>query len=86
MDRIAALNLAVATDLTIVVDADKNDLRKIAANLYKLVNIIDVRILSEQPHVSRDLALIKVRTEDAEARNNLARSRIAIRRTAGLGL
>jgi acetolactate synthase-1/3 small subunit len=55
--------------MTIVVDANRADVRKIASNLYKLVNVIDVRILSEQPHVSRDLALIKVRTDDADSRN-----------------
>lgn len=55
--------------MTIVVDASRTDVRQIVANLYKLVNVIDVRFLSNQPHVSRDLALIKVRTDDSDSRN-----------------
>jgi acetolactate synthase-1/3 small subunit len=55
--------------MTIVVDANRADVRQIEANLYKLVNVIDVRFISNEPHVSRDLALIKVRTDDAESRN-----------------
>jgi acetolactate synthase I/III small subunit len=54
--------------MTIVVDAEANpDL--IAANLRKLVNVIEVRIVSDKPHVSRDLALIKVRSDDMDSRN-----------------
>jgi acetolactate synthase-1/3 small subunit len=55
--------------MTIVVDAKKANAQMIAANLRKLVNVIEVRNVSEQPHVSRDLALIKVRTDDPESRN-----------------
>ncbi|GAB4524438.1 MAG: acetolactate synthase small subunit [Anaerolineae bacterium] len=55
--------------MTIVIDVRRTDVRQIVANLYKLINVIDVRYLSDQPHVSRDLALIKVRTDDAESRN-----------------
>jgi acetolactate synthase-1/3 small subunit len=43
----------------------------VAANLRKLVNVIEVRVVSEEPHVSRDLALIKVRTDDADSCNNV---------------
>ncbi len=57
--------------MTIVVDAARTDGRRIAANLFKLVNVIDVKLVSEEPHVSRDLALIKVRTDDAESRNTV---------------
>lgn len=57
--------------MTIVVDAKRVDARRIALNLQKLVNVIEVRLVSEQPHVSRDLALIKVRNDDAESRNSL---------------
>lgn len=57
--------------MTIVVDAEKANGRRIAANLFKLVNVIDVKLVSEEPYVSRDLALIKVRTDDAESRNNV---------------
>lgn len=55
--------------MTIVVDAEKVNGRRIAANLFKLVNVIDVRLVSDEPYVSRDLALIKVRTDDVESRN-----------------
>jgi len=55
--------------MTIVVDANRTDVRQIVANLYKQINVIDVRYLSLEPHVSRDLALIKVRTDDIESRN-----------------
>ncbi len=54
--------------MTIVVDA-ANDAHLMAANLFKLVNVIDVNLVSNEPHVSRDLALIKVRTDDIESRN-----------------
>ena len=55
--------------MTIVVDARLANVQIIAANLRKLVNVIEVRIVSNDPHVSRDLALIKVRTDDPESRN-----------------
>lgn len=57
--------------MTIVVDVEQVDVRLIAANLRKLVNVIEVRVVSEEPHVSRDLALIKVRTDDADSRNTV---------------
>lgn len=57
--------------MTIVIDAERNDVRQIVANLYKLINVIEVRHISSEPHISRDLALIKVRTEDSEARNRV---------------
>ncbi len=57
--------------VTIVFDAKQLKAQLIIANLQKLINIIDVRHLSEAPHVSRDLALIKVRTDDPDSRNGL---------------
>ncbi len=57
--------------MTIVVDANRADAHKIATNLYKLVNVIDVRLISQEPHVSRDLALIKVRTDDPDSYNTV---------------
>jgi acetolactate synthase I/III small subunit len=47
--------------MTIVVDGKTEDTVKIEANLYKLVNIIDVQDVTGQPAISRDLALIKVK-------------------------
>ncbi len=45
--------------MTITVD-DSVDASKVEANLYKLVNVIDVQDVTEQPAVVRELALIKV--------------------------
>jgi acetolactate synthase-1/3 small subunit len=47
--------------MTIVVDSDRTDVQKVAQNLCKLVNVIRVEDVTEQPAVMRDLALIKVR-------------------------
>ncbi len=57
--------------MTICVDAGPEYARKIATNLQKLVNVIDVRIIDNEPHVERDLALIKVRNDDAHSRNTI---------------
>ncbi|MBM4426414.1 MAG: acetolactate synthase small subunit [Chloroflexi bacterium] len=49
--------------MTVVVDCPNGDVdaHRIEANLYKLVNVIDVQDVTHQPVVTRDLALIKVR-------------------------
>ncbi len=52
--------------MTIVVDSDQLDARKVEANLYKLVNVIDVQDVSNQASVTRDLALIKVKATSRE--------------------
>ena len=57
--------------MTIRVDAGPEYARKIAANLQKLVNVIDVRVIDNEPHIERDLALIKVRNDDAHSRNTI---------------
>lgn len=57
--------------MTIVVDGARSDARRVATNLAKLINVIDVSVVSAEPHVSRDLALIKVRATDADSRNSL---------------
>lgn len=46
--------------MTITMDSDELDARKVEVNLYKLVNVIDVQDVTNQPAVVRDLALIKV--------------------------
>jgi acetolactate synthase-1/3 small subunit len=46
--------------MTIVVDGERTDTEKVAQNLYKLVNVIKVEDVTEEPSVMRDLALIKV--------------------------
>lgn len=48
--------------MTIVVDANKTNATMVANNLIKLVNVIDVQEVTNEPTVSRDLALIKVRS------------------------
>jgi len=46
--------------MTIVIDSNVTNAERVTANLYKLVNVIQVTDLAEQPAVSRDLALVKV--------------------------
>ena len=57
--------------MTIRVVAGPEYAMRIAANLQKLVNVIDVRVLDNEHHVERDLALIKVRNDDANSRNTI---------------
>ena len=57
--------------MTIRVVAGPEYAKKIANNLQKLVNVIDVRVLDDEPHIVRDLALIKVRNDDADSRNTI---------------
>jgi acetolactate synthase-1/3 small subunit len=51
--------------MTIVVDGDDMTARRIEANLYKLVNVLRVDDVTNQPSVVRDLALIKVAVTSA---------------------
>ena len=46
--------------MTIVVETDEFGARRLEANLYKLVNVLRVEDVSNEPTVVRDLALIKV--------------------------
>ena len=46
--------------MTIVLDADQDQARRIVANVYKLVNVLLVDDVTAQPAIARDLALIKV--------------------------
>jgi len=46
--------------MTITVDADHDQARRIEANLYKLVNVLLVENITSQPAIVRDLAMIKV--------------------------
>lgn len=57
--------------MTIVLDNEAVDARVVEANLYKLVNVIDVQDLTNQPSVVRDLALIKVKATP-ETRSEIA--------------
>jgi acetolactate synthase-1/3 small subunit len=46
--------------MTITVDADVDQARRIEAHLYKLVNVIRVENITAAPAIVRDLAMIKV--------------------------
>ncbi|MDY6876209.1 MAG: acetolactate synthase small subunit [Chloroflexota bacterium] len=57
--------------MTIVVDSDRTDVQKVVQNLYKLVNVIRVEDVTEQPSVMRDLALIRVRANGGGTRSEV---------------
>jgi acetolactate synthase-1/3 small subunit len=46
--------------MTITLEADKDQARRIEANLYKLINVILVEDITAEPAIVRDLAMIKV--------------------------
>jgi acetolactate synthase-1/3 small subunit len=52
--------------MTVVVEADEDTARRIEANLYKLVNVLEVQEITHQARVERELALIKVRATPAQ--------------------
>jgi len=49
--------------MTITVEADPDQARRIEANLYKLVNVLLVENVTREPIISRDLALIKINAD-----------------------
>jgi acetolactate synthase-1/3 small subunit len=49
--------------ITIVMNADERTARLVEANLYKIVNVLEVRDVTDVPTVVRDLALIKVHAD-----------------------
>ncbi len=57
--------------MTIVVDASKTSAALVESNLYKLINVIDVQDLTNVPAVIREMALIKVRTSNAQQRSEI---------------
>lgn len=56
--------------MTIVVDTDEGAARRMEAHLYKLVNVLHVDTVTDQPAVFRDLAMIKV-AATAETRSQV---------------
>ena len=56
--------------MTITVEADRDQARRIEANLYKLVNVLLVENITNQPAIVRDLALIRV-AATREARSHV---------------
>jgi acetolactate synthase-1/3 small subunit len=57
--------------MTIVVDSSQAGAEKVAQNLHKLVNVIQVENITEMPKVARDLALIKVNTGEGNMRSEV---------------
>jgi acetolactate synthase-1/3 small subunit len=57
--------------MTIVVDDSRSGAEKIVQHLYKLVNVIQVDDITDNPSVARDLALIKVRTPNGQVRSEV---------------
>src|SRR5690606_4629250 len=49
--------------MTIVVDGDDQVIEQVVKQLEKLVDVINVRDISEAEHVDRELVLIKVKAE-----------------------
>ena len=57
--------------MTIVVDDSRAGAGKIVHHLYKLVNVIQVIDITDDPSVARDLALIKVKTPSGQVRSEV---------------
>ena len=54
--------------MTIVVDADPTGARRVEANIYKLVDVLRVDDITQEPSVEREMAMIKVAvTSDTRA-------------------
>jgi acetolactate synthase I/III small subunit len=51
--------------MTITVDADADQAKRIEASLYKLVNVLLVENVTDDPILSRDLAMIKISASQA---------------------
>lgn len=65
--NIASLTVGETEDqavsrMTIVFDTQKTKPHIVTENLYKMVNVIEVRDVTNQPSVLRDLVLLKVKT------------------------
>ena len=59
--------------MTIVVDGRRTDAAKVAQNLEKLVDVLDVEDITDRPAILHDLALIKVQIQDRAARSEILR-------------
>ena len=54
--------------MTIVVDGDERVIDQVKKQLNKLIDVIKVKDLTEQGHVSRELALVKVTVDSSKRR------------------
>jgi acetolactate synthase-1/3 small subunit len=61
--NVGRTELPEVSRMTIVVESRDTEARKVEANLYKLVNVIDVQDVTNQPAVLTELALIKLEVE-----------------------
>src|SRR5579864_6779710 len=52
--------------MTITVDADVDQAKRIEASLYKLVNVLLVENITHEPAITRDLAMIKVTAQHSD--------------------
>jgi acetolactate synthase-1/3 small subunit len=57
--------------MTIVVDSRRTDAEKVAQNLEKLVDVVGVEDITDRPAILHDLALIKVKIKDLDARSEI---------------
>ncbi|MFO0744281.1 MAG: acetolactate synthase small subunit [Myxococcota bacterium] len=59
--NVGQTHVAGVSRMTVVVEADDDTAKRIEANLYKLVNVLEVQDITHRPSIERELALIKVR-------------------------
>ena len=69
--------------MTIVVDTARAPVHIVAANLRKLVPVVEVSDVTDLPTVTRDLALIRVRCGPGERLRSRRRARASDRRPVG---
>lgn len=71
--------------MTITVEADHDQAKRIEANLYKLVNVLVVENITELPVISRDLAMIKVSATHGERSHVLELAQVFRARVVDVG-
>jgi len=59
--NVGQTHVAGVSRMTVVVEADDDTAKRVEANLYKLVNVLEVQDITHRPRIERELALIKVR-------------------------
>lgn len=64
--NVGQTHIAGVSRMTAVVEADEDTARRIEANLYKLVNVLEVQEITHQSRIERELALIKVAATPAK--------------------
>jgi len=64
--NVGQTHIAGVSRMTVTVEADDDTARRIEANLYKLVNVLEVQDITHRPKIERELALIKVRAAAAD--------------------